>query len=253
MLRLGIRSKTMKTNHLLIVFVLFASLVFASCGSRPKVGALRNESQSVELGDARSVRVEINMGAGDLQVMGGAGKLLEADFKYNVAVLKPEVGYTDGRLEVRQPEFSGMPNLLGIMNFRNEWVLRLNDQVPMFLSVDLGGGTSHLQLAGLSLTGLNVSLGAGDFTLDLGGDWTHDLDATIDTGAANTTLRLPSNVGVRVRVEPGPNIINATDLTKDGNFYTNAAYGVAKVTWQIDLVPGIGLITLEVEQAAAMH
>ena len=210
-------------TKVLFAMVLPGVLLLAACGSQPKVGALRNESQSVELGDASSVSVEIKMGAGDLQVTGGADKLLEADFKYNVAVLKPEVGYTDGRLEVRQPETSGMPNLLGIMNFRNEWDLRLNDQVPMDLSVDLGG------------------------------DWTHDLDATIDTGAANTTLRLPSNVGVRVRVEPGPNIINATGLTKDGNFYTNAAYGVSKVTWQIDLVPGIGLITLEVEQAAAMH
>jgi hypothetical protein len=240
-------------TKVLFAMVLPGVLLLAACGSQPKVGALRNESQSVELGDASSVSVEIKMGAGDLQVTGGADKLLEADFKYNVAVLKPEVGYTDGRLEVRQPETSGMPNLLGIMNFRNEWDLRLNDQVPMDLSVDLGGGTSHLQLAGLALTGLKVSLGAGDFTLDLGGDWARDLDATIDTGAANTTLRLPSNVGVRVRVEPGPNIINATGLTKDGNFYTNAAYGVSKVTWQIDLVPGIGLITLEVEQAAAMH
>lgn len=232
--------------------VLPGVLLLAACGSQPKVGAMRNESQTVELGDAKSVSVEIKMGAGDLQVTGGAEKLLEADFKYNVVVLKPEVGFTDGKLFVRQPEISGMPNLLGITDFRNEWDLRLNDQVPMDLSVDLGGGTSNLQLSGLSLTGLKVSLGAGDFTLDLGGDWSRNLDATIETGAANTTLRLPSQVGVRVRVEPGPNIINATGLTKDGNFYTNSAYGVSKVTWQIDLVPGIGLIKLEVVEAAAL-
>src|SRR5512143_2496487 len=137
----------MRTNRLLIVLVLFSALL-AGCSSGARVGELQRESQSVELGDAKSVIVKINMGAGDLQVTGGAEKLLEADFKYNVVVLKPEVGYTDGRLEVRQPEISGLPNLLGIMNFRNEWDLRLNDQVPMDLSVDLGGGTSNLQLAG---------------------------------------------------------------------------------------------------------
>ena len=94
----------MKTNRLLITLVLFAALLLAGCGSKARVGALQTESQSVELGDAKSVRVEIDMGAGDLEVTGGAEKLLEADFTYNVAKLKPEVEYTDGTLVVRQPE-----------------------------------------------------------------------------------------------------------------------------------------------------
>jgi hypothetical protein len=68
--------------------------LLAACGSRPRVGDLRTESQSVKLGDAKPVRVEINMGAGDLGVTGGAEKLLEADFTHNVARLKPEVEYT---------------------------------------------------------------------------------------------------------------------------------------------------------------
>ena len=50
-----------------------------------RVGEVRTESQSVELGDTRSVQVEINVGAGDLEVTGGGEKLLEADFTYNVS------------------------------------------------------------------------------------------------------------------------------------------------------------------------
>ena len=72
----------MKTNHLSITLVLFAALLLTSCGSQARVGGLRTESQSVELRDAKSVRIEINMGAGDLQVTGGAEKLLEGDFTY---------------------------------------------------------------------------------------------------------------------------------------------------------------------------
>ena len=169
--------------------------------SQARVGALQTESQSVELEDAKSVRVEIDMGAGDLEVTGGAEKLLEADFTYNVAKLKPEVAYTDGTLVVRQPEIKGLPDLRGIAGFRNEWGLRLNDEVPMDLSVDMGAGTSDLQLAGLSLTGLDVSLGAGNSTIDLSGDWARDLDVTIDAGAETISLRLPRDVGVRVKVE----------------------------------------------------
>ena len=242
----------MKTNHLLITLVLFAALLLAGCSSVARVGALRTESQSVELGDAKSVRVEINIGAGDLTLTGGADKLLEADFTYNVARLKPEVKYTNGTLVVRQPEVNGMPALLGIADFRNEWGLRLYDQVPMDLSVDVGAGTSDLQLAGLSLTRLDVNLGAGTYTVDLSGDWARNLDVTIDAGAAIVTVRLPRDVGARVKVEDGPHMIEATGLTQDGDVYTNAAYGVSEVTMQVDLEAGIGTINLDVEKAAAL-
>jgi len=234
----------MKINRLLIVLLLVAVLLLSSCDTAARVGALQTESKSVELGDAKSVSVEINLGAGDLTLTGGAEKLMEAAFTYNVAKIKPEVTYTDGTLVVRQPETNGMPALLGITDFRNEWNLRLNNGVPIDLSVDVGGGTSTLQLAGLSLTGLDVSLGAGIYTVDLSGDWARNMDVTIDAGAASLTLQLPKSVGVRVKVESGPHTIEATGLTKDGEFYTNAAYGLSDVTIQVDLQAGIGTINL---------
>lgn len=240
----------MKTNHLLIALILVAALL-AGCGSRAKVGELRSESQSVELGNAKSVDVNINMGAGNLTVNAGSAKLLEADFNYNVAKLKPEVEYTDGTLVVQQPETEGLPVLQDITDFRNEWNLQLVDQVPMKLKVNVGAGTSDLQLAGLSLTRLDITLGAGKSMVDLSGDWARDLVTTIDTGAADITLRLPRDAGVRVEIEPGASMIEAPDLSQAGNVYTNAAYGVSEVTLRVNMKPGIGWINLEVEGSAA--
>jgi hypothetical protein len=215
------------------------------------VGALQNESQSVELGDANSVSVEINFGAGDLEVTGGAEKLLEADFNYNVARLKPEVEYADGKLAVRQPDARGLPVLKNITDFRNEWGIRLSDEIPMDLRVNMGGGSSDLQLAGLPLTRLDINQGAGISTVDLSGSWARDLDVTIEAGAADITVRLPKDVGARVEVDAGPTTIEATGLRRDGNVYTNAAYGVSDVTLQINLEAGIGKINLEVKEQAA--
>jgi hypothetical protein len=241
--------RTMKTNNLTLIIVLVAALLLVGCSSRPRVGALQTESQSVELGDAKSVDVKINFGAGKLQLSGGAEKLLQADFTYNVAKLKPEVTYKNGTLVVREPETGGLPDLRGITDFRNEWGLRLNDQVPMDLSVEMGAGNSDLQLSGLSLTGLDVSLGAGIYTVDLSGDWARDLDITIDAGAANVSVRLPNEVGARVNVESGPHTIETSGLTKEGDFYTNAAYGVSDVTLRVDVQAGIGQINLVVDEA----
>lgn len=236
----------MKTKHILTVLALLIALALAGCGSRVRVGALQTESQTVELGDAESVRVEITLGAGDLTVTGGAEKLLEADFTYNVAELKPQVGYTDGVLVVRHNDTDGLPVLQNITDFRNEWDLRFDNDTPISMTVDMGAGNSELQLAGLSLTELEVKLGAGTSALDLSGDWTRDLDAAFDTGAAAVTLRLPRDVGVRVEVDRGPTAIFASGLTQDGGVYTNAAYGASDVTLNIKIEAGIGQINLEI-------
>lgn len=240
----------MKARYLLIVLALLGALLIAGCAPRARVGALQTETRSVELGDARSVRVEIDFGAGSLQVTGGAQELLEADFTYNVAALKPEVEYRNGTLVIRQPEANGLPVLQGITDFRNEWGLSLYDGVPMELSVAMGGGVGDLELAGLPLTGLDINLGAGSYTVDLSGGWARDLDVSIDAGAATLTVRLPGEVGARVEVADGPHSVDAAGLSKDGGVYTNAAYGVSDVTLQIDLDAGIGHINLEVDDSA---
>ena len=242
----------MKTKLLMINLLLVGALLVAGCAPRARVGALENESQSVELEEAGPVRVDVDFGAGDLEITGGAEKLLEADFTYNVPRLRPEVKYRNGRLSVRQPGTSGLPALRGITSFRNEWDLRLYDDVPMDLSVDVGGGSGDLQLAGLSLTGLDVSLGAGDYMVDLSGDWARNLKASINAGAAILDLRLPREIGVRVAIESGPHTVDATGLTQDGGVYTNAAYGKSDVTLWIEIEAGIGHINLEVEEEAAM-
>jgi hypothetical protein len=234
----------MKTQRILFIFLLVGAMLLASCNTALSVGALRTESKSVKLGDAKSVRIDINFGAGVLDVTGGAGDLLDADFTYNVAKLKPQVEYADGSLTITQPETTGMPALLGVTNFRNEWGLRLGNEVPMDLSVNMGGGTSNLKLSGLSLSGLDITLGAAQGTIDLSGAWTHNLDVMIDAGASNITVLLPKDVGVHVVVDRGPTMIDAQGLVQDGDVYTNAAYDVSGVTMHIGLITGIGIVSL---------
>jgi hypothetical protein len=63
---------------------------------------------------------------------------------------------------------------------------------------------------------------------------------------------LPSDVGARVEVNAGVGTIETSGLTRDGDAYTNAAYGVSEVTLQVDLKAGIGQIELQVVEAAAL-
>ena len=210
-----------------------------------KIGETKIESESLELKGAKKVRAELKIVVGELRISGGAKKLLEADFIYNVPSFKPQVKYEvqgdEGVLTVRQPETSRS----GGSGARNEWNLTLNDKVPLDLRVECGVGTSNFELGSLSLENLDIQTGVGDTTVELLGDWKKDLHASIKGGVGKATLRLPGNVGVHVESEKGIGSVSARGLKKEGNTYTNEAYGKSKVTMNIQVQAGIGEIQLE--------
>lgn len=208
-------------------------------------GPAQTESRSVKLGDAKSVQVEVKMGAGELKLGGGATDLLDADFTYPASRWKPEIDYTvrgsRGSLEIRQPGGTGGPHRGG----QYSWELRLNDKVPMELRVELGAGKAELTLGTLALSKLELNMGVGETVVDLTGDWKNDFEAKIHGGVGQATVKLPRDVGVRVRARGGIGEIRAGELKKDGDTYTNDAYGKSSVTLQVEVEGGIGQINLE--------
>ena len=122
----------------------------------------------------------------------------------------------------------------------------VNDEVPIDLSVEMGAGESDLDLDSLDLTGLNLAMGAGETTVDLTGVYERDLAAAIEGGVGRATVRLPSQVGVRVRAEGGLGRIKAGGLRREGEAYVNDAYGDSDVTLEVEVQGGVGEINLEV-------
>jgi hypothetical protein len=230
---------------LILIAVAFAA---TGCYQGVRVGNLQTKSQTVALGDADSVNVEIQMGAGELDVSGGASELLEASFTYNVEELNPRATYANGRLEVKDSGVNiGIASLAELAEYRSKWDLKLNEDVSMEMRIELGAGPSNLALGALALTNLNINGGAGEVTIDLTGDWRNDLDARIEGGLGNIHLRLPGEVGARIEINPGVGAVDAIGLTRDGNAYTNDAYGVSNVTLRIHIDGGVGKINLDLE------
>jgi hypothetical protein len=236
---------TVIASLLILIAVAFTA---TGCYRGVRVGDLQTKSQTVERGDANAVNAEIQMGAGKLDVSGGASELLEASFTYNVEELDPRATYTNGRLEVRDSGVNmGIASLADLDEFRNEWDLKLNEDVPMEMKINLGAGPSNLALGALALTSLNINGGAGEITIDLTGTWRNDLDARIAGGLGDLHLTLPREVGVRIEVDPGIGVVDASGLTRDGNTYTNDAYGVSDATLRIHIDGGVGNINLGIE------
>jgi hypothetical protein len=241
----------MKRLAFLFTLLVTGAVLAGACGTQPagtqQVGKMQRESKSVDPQDAQSARAQLKMGAGELNLAGGADQLMEGDFSYNVSEWKPEVSYgvsgDEGKLVVRQGGSEGS-NLTG--EARNEWEIRLNDELPTDLVVQIGAGESNLDLDSLSLMGLKLQMGAGKTTVDLTGDYARSFDASIQGGVGEATVMLPSGVGVKAKAQGGLGKINAEGLKRVGNSYVNDAYGESDVTLNVNVQGGVGQINLEV-------
>jgi hypothetical protein len=237
-----------------------------------QVGPVQIKGESVEAGAAEIVRAEIKLGNGELRIDGGAGALMDAEFTYNVDDWKPDVTYTvsgnQGNLVVEQPSVKNkFP--FDLDDVRYEWDLRFADNMPLELIITMGAGEGDLELDSLQLHSLDfaggagsvqmdlsgstvrdlaVKMGAGNVDLDLSGRWNQDLTAVIQGGIGSASLRLPNDVGVRVEVHKGLGELNAEGLNKNGDFYTNSAYGQSEVTLDIKVEGGIGSIDLQLAE-----
>ena len=204
-------------------------------------------TQIVAAQGAKAVHAEIELGAGDLDLSGGASGLMEADCYYAKPSEKPELSYNvsgdNGELDLRQPGTQHVT--FGGGGQRNDWNLRFGNQVPLDLNVKMGAGTGRLQLSGVPLTHLRVEGGAGTLFVDLSGAWKQSFDGRISGGVGTVTVRLPSSVGVRVHAGGGLGAVNAPGFQRDGEAYINSAYGKSPVTLTLDIQGGIGTINLE--------
>jgi hypothetical protein len=205
-----------------------------------------HEAQSVDLKGAKAARVVVHMPSGMLQIQGGAEQLMQGDFSQGAAWSAPSIDYhvdkAFGTLTVDQQsasQFSGHSD--------NTWRLKLSEEIPLELDIDIGAGKSDLNLSKIDLTRLQLNVGAGQATVDLTGERSKDLQAQIHGGVGEAIVRLPKSVGVVATVHGGLGSIDVHGLKEEDGQYVNAAYGKSPNTLRLTVEGGIGHIRLEQE------
>jgi hypothetical protein len=227
-----------------IVLVLFALFWRGRVFSRDgRSSSTRHEVRSVELQNAKTVDASLQSSSGEVIVSGGSSRLLDADFSYGDSYSSPRVEYAVdsgvGHLNIIQDDQTAH-----FMGSHNTWNLRLSNEVPLELKVEMGAGEGRFHLRDVPLTNFTLEMGAGHVDVDLTGERKKDLDADIEGGVGQATIRLPRNVGVIVQASGGIGAVNARGLKHDGNDYVNDAYGKTPATIHLKVEGGVGEIEL---------
>lgn len=211
-------------------------------------GETVRESNSVPMSKAEGVervRVALELHAGELHVESGAKELMEAEFTYNVSSWKPEVRFDRSgfrsTLSIKQ---GGSTATMG--SAKNEWRLKLNDEIPIDFSLQCGAGENRLNLGQLDLRDVQVHIGAGRVEIDLTGRQPkHDYSVSVHGGVGEASVRLPADVGVVATASGGLGEIEVNGLEKQGNEWRSGASGKGKPTIHVDVHGGIGKITID--------
>jgi hypothetical protein len=255
--------RILKLFHSIALMVIL--LMVSGC-TTVEVGELQTESCSVELENADSVDVELDMSSGEMNIAGGADKLLNAEFRYNVVAWKPEIEYnvvgSQGKLIVRQSQVKG---IIG-PNARNEWDLCLNEDVPMDLSIDMSSGNCNFNMDSALLKTLeidsssgnvdatlignqpllkeiNIDMSSGAASLELSGDFPSLSTMTIESSSGNVDADLNGNYSSLSSVDIDLSSGNAfVDLS--GNWGSDA---------QVELAASSGQITLSLPRDVGVY
>ncbi|AMO33894.1 toast rack family protein [Lysinibacillus sp. fkY74-1] len=210
---------------------------------------MQEETILVEKDKAKTLEVAIDLGVGEMNLTGGAKEWVEGKADYNIKKLAPQVNYDvsgdTGEVEIKHKGSTK----LGISNIKNTWDIQLNDDIPMDLTVETGASLANLDLQGLQLEKLDIEAGVGDLTVNLGGDWKKSFNASIETGVGQTTVIVPSKVGVKLTTEKGIGSSNIEGLISKGKgVYVNEAYDKADVVLEIKSEIGLGDITFKLDK-----
>jgi hypothetical protein len=177
---------------------------------------LRAGQLGVQLAPDVPVELELQFGAAEANLNLGGIRVRRLDV---------QTGASKTRLSVAQP----------------------NQETCRSAEFQVGAAQFHATgLGNLRAERLRVQGGAGEVLLDFSGEWATNMNATVDLGLGSLTLRMPSDVGVRIVRNGRLASFDSEGLTKRGEAYyssnwesaanrlsltINAALGSVRVTW----------------------
>jgi hypothetical protein len=234
----------MNVPHFRIGIVSLAALLLAACNFEvPNTGPMRDEPIQIGAANVERANIELDVGAGELKLGGGAAKILEGRFQYNVDRAKPlvksSINGANATITIRQPQHVRLGG-----NQRYLWDLQLNDGLLLDLALNCGAGQARLNLGSLHLRHVEVHMGAGQVDLDLRGKPTRDYDVKISGGVGQANVQLPRDTGIWAEAHGGLGSINVIGLEKHGDHWENDLYDKSKVNVRLEVNGGIGEIRI---------
>ena len=123
------------------------------------------------------------------------------------------------------------------------WELGLAPEVPLELEIGLGVGLADIDLTGLTVDDLKVSMGVGRTTVTLPDEGR--FYAKIEGAIGETVVVIPAGMAARIRVDTGLTVHDLPDsYRQQDDVYTSPGYASADDRVDLEVDQAIGKITI---------
>ena len=226
--------------------ITLAALNVGGSGFGFSFGGEHTERFSDSLSEATRLDLNADFGAGTLTIdalPAGAPLLWEGELVLPGSIeVTPDLSRTGDRATLRfDVSVDGFPFIRG----DHRWDILVSRDVALALDIDGGAANVDLDLEQLHITELSVDVGAADVDIALPSvEGTMRVD--INAGAANITIDIPSDAAARIRSDGA-----LSNLDIDGRFQHSGSYRVSDdwdtATNRIDIEIDTGVSNVRVK------
>jgi len=192
--------------------------------------------------DTREAVLKLSGGAGRFIISDPTTELIRAETKQNIGSYSMSV---DRDATTRIPTIELKPTeenqKFDFKNgkFENRVEIHLNTTPVWTMDVALGAGQGDLDLSSYAVRNLKIEAGAADLDVKLGAK-ADQSDVKLEVGAASVTVRVPKEVGVRIKKDGALNIEQLDDFTDvGGGEFVSPGYDAAKKKMMIRFDGGV--------------
>ncbi|SOD79061.1 LiaI-LiaF-like domain-containing protein [Spirosoma fluviale] len=192
--------------------------------------------------DTREAVLKLSGGAGRFIISDPTTELIKADTKqtvgsYSMSVDRDETTHIP-TIELKPTEEKQNIDLKD-GDYENRVDVHLNTTPVWTMDVALGAGQGDLDLSAYVVRSLKLAVGAAELDLKLGAK-ADQTDVKLDVGAASVTVRVPKEVGCRIKKDGALNIEQLDDFTSvGGGEFVSPGYDAAKKKMLIRFDGGI--------------
>lgn len=186
---------------------------------------------------AEKGEVEIDFGAGNINIGGGADSFIEGVLTSNILSLR-EKSYLDNGVQKAKLDFDTRWKVFTGRQ-ENNLDLSLNNELPLGIYLDTGAATLYMDLREVNAELVDINTGASDLDIVMG-DKATDARLKIDAGASSLDIDIPETVGVDLNIDSGITSKQFDDFEKIGdNQYRSRNYREVDKFLNIELDLGV--------------
>ena len=211
-------------------------LTYDADRSQP-VASFDETARSVTIG-TRSASANWNRGTKE-------GSTFRAELTRNVPLrLSLELGAAQGNIQLGGLRLQELSLKTGATKLQVDFA-EINRESLANFDLDVGAAEVKVTRAGNARAGrTQINVGVGSLDYDLDGAWTGDADFSVNLALGKFTLRVPTDVGVRVTASTFLVDFARDDLEKRGNAWYSHNYDSAKRRVTINMSAAFGEFTL---------